>query len=95
MDRITEACKKHEVKSLYLFGSAATGHYTNNSDIDFIVEYARNKEGLSATRFDYFDFLFLREDITGRKVDLVIADAIRNKYFKESIEKGKLLLYPE
>lgn len=91
--KIAEACRRYKVKSLYLFGSAATGQFKAGSDIDFLVDYNRDKDGLPAAGFDYFDFLFALEDITGEKVDLVVTDAVRNKYFKDRIEKEKLLLY--
>jgi predicted nucleotidyltransferase len=38
MDQIKELCRRYSVKSLYLFGSAATeDQFTNDSDIDFLV----------------------------------------------------------
>jgi uncharacterized protein len=93
IDRIKDACKKHSVTSLYLFGSATGDYFNLESDIDFIVSYKRNEEGLPVADFDYFDLLFLLEEITGRKVDLVVADAIRNKYFKQKAEQQKQLIY--
>lgn len=94
-NKIVDACKKHRVKSLYLFGSAVTGNYGSHSDIDFLIEYHRDKDGLPVASFDYFDFLFFLENLTGKSVDLVVNDAVRNKIFKERIEKEKVLLYAE
>ena len=41
-------CKKHKVKKLYLFGSATSENFTENSDIDFalneIESYFERKE---------------------------------------------------
>lgn len=94
MNRIIDLCKKMEVKSLYVFGSAAREiGFAENSDIDFIIEYDRDKTGMPPNNFDCFDLWFALEDITGRKVDLVIGHAIRNKYFRQSIERDKILLY--
>jgi uncharacterized protein len=93
IDKITEACKAHRVKTLYLFGSAATGNYKPGSDLDFLIEYYRDKEGLPVAGFDYFDFLFTLESITGHKVDLIVTDAIRNQFFKKKIEQQRELLY--
>jgi predicted nucleotidyltransferase len=95
LDRITEICRLQQVKSLYLFGSAATETFRAGSDVDFLIEYKRDKEGLPLAPFDYFDFLFALEDIVGLKVDLVVKEALRNKYFIESMNKGKILLYAE
>jgi len=40
-DELIKLCVQHRVKSLELFGSAATGTQfdDNNSDLDFLVEF--------------------------------------------------------
>lgn len=59
------------VRRLGLFGSAARGELTPTSDLDFLVEF-------DAKSFDrYMEVKFLLEDLFGRKVDLVLADAIK------------------
>jgi uncharacterized protein len=93
LEKIKAACQEHGVISLYLFGSAATGEANAASDIDFLIKYKRDDNGLAAAAFDYFDFLFLLEDITGRKVDLVVNEAVHNKYFIQQVDKQKLLIY--
>jgi uncharacterized protein len=93
IEAIRLLCKQSSVLKLYLFGSAVSEHFSEKSDIDFIVEYVKNREGLPVEAFDYFDFLFSLEKITGRKVDLVVNEAIRNSYFKKSIEESKILIY--
>ena len=95
LNKIIDACKRHQVKSLYVFGSAATGKFNKQSDIDFLVEYHKDKEGLPVPSFDYFDFLFFLEELTGNKVDLVVTEAVRNKFFKAQIDKEKVLVYAE
>ena len=93
IEQIRSICKKYGVKSLYLFGSAATEKYNAKSDIDFLVDYYKTEEGLPVVSFDYFDLMFSLEKITNKKVDLVIAEAIRNKFFKGKVGKEKILLY--
>jgi hypothetical protein len=92
---ITDACEKYQIKSLYLFGSATTNNFTVKSDLDFLVDYFKDDEGLPKAPFDYFDFLFSLEKITGRKVDLVVQDAVRNSYFKKEMDLQKVLLYEQ
>ena len=59
------------VRSLSLFGSHARGDATDDSDLDFLVEF-ENKS------FDsYMDLKFFLEDLFGRRVDLVPADKIK------------------
>lgn len=95
LSSIKEACKKYKVTSLYLFGSATTKDFTSQSDLDFLVEYSKDAEGLPEYPFDYFDFLFLLENITGKKIDLVVKEAVRNRYFKKTIEDQKVLIYEQ
>jgi hypothetical protein len=41
----------------------------------------------------FFGFKDALEGLFGLRVDLVIPSAIRNPYFRQSIEKSKALLY--
>ena len=93
LPQIIDVCKKYQVKSLYLFGSAATDNFKKNSDVDFLIEYSRDAEGLPLQPFDYFDVLFELENITRTKVDLLVKEAMRNAYFIQSVEKQKILIY--
>lgn len=84
INKIKKACELYHVKNLYAFGSAVSGHFTNESDVDFLVDFFKDEEGLPKAPFDYFDYfdlLFSLEKIIGRKIDLVVNDAIRNIYF--------------
>ncbi len=61
------------VRKLGLFGSFARGEPTPDSDLDFVVEFEHKS-------FDaYMDLKFLLEDLFGRPVDLVLADAIKDR----------------
>ena len=91
---IIETCKSMQVKSLYLFGSGARGkEYNLESDLDFIFQYKKDNEGLPLYPFDYFDLLFTLEKITGKKIDLVAEEKIKNKYFLERVNKEKISIY--
>ena len=95
LNQINDACIKFHIKTLHLFGSATTEDFNSDSDLDFLVEYFKDAEGLPKEPFNYFDFLFSLEEITGRKVDLVVKDAVRNSYFKKAMEKQKVLVYEQ
>jgi len=41
----------------------------------------------------YFGLLEALEQLFNRPVDLVVASAIKNPYFRESIERTRVLLY--
>ena len=59
------------VRRLGLFGSCARGEATETSDLDFVVEFEKKS-------FDaYMDLKAFLEELFQRRVDLVIADAIK------------------
>ena len=85
-------CRRHHVRRLELFGSAASGNFEpTTSDLDFLVEF----EELDPPA--YADAYFgLQESLSAlyqRPVDLVIPTAVRNPYFLLSIERNRALLY--
>ncbi len=93
LSSIFNICERYGVKSLYLFGSATNNSFAQHSDPDFVIDYFKDAEGLALAPFDYFDVLFSLENISDKKVDLVVKDAIRNSYFKKSLEASKILIY--
>lgn len=85
-------CRRHGVRRLELFGSAATGRdRPEESDLDFLVEFERPPSGGYANA--YFGLLESLETLFNRPVDLVVASAIKNPYFRQGIERMKVLLY--
>lgn len=92
-DQIAALCRQYGVRRLDLFGSAATGDFDpERSDIDFIVEYPPDYEfGPWLTR--HFAFQERLETLLGRSVDLIMASALRNPRFIESINESRRLLY--
>ena len=93
LDSIARICEKYAVKSLYLFGSGADNSITTSSDLDFLIDYLKDAEGLPKAPFDYFEALFSLQDITGKKIDLVVKDAVRNSYFKKNLDATKVWIY--
>ena len=90
--QLVELCKKYRVAKMYLFGSAATDAFNENSDVDFLVSF-RSDVGLGEYADNYFDLLFEIEDIFSRKVDLVTEKTLSNPYFIRSVEQTKQLIY--
>jgi uncharacterized protein len=90
---ITAICRRLGVSRLELFGSAAIGQFrSDDSDLDFLVEFTA--DAVKAGYADrYFDLLESLERLFGRSVDLVVGSAIRNPYFRESVDRTKALLY--
>ena len=89
---IERLCGTHHVSSLALFGSAATGrHRSGTSDFDFVVEFRSLPTGFYAD--SYFSLLEELERLLGGQVELVVGSAIKNPYFRQSVEQTSAVLY--
>ena len=84
-------CQQYSVNRLYVFGSVLTDRFNEQSDIDLIVNFDRQK--ISDYFSNFFDFKYALEDVFNRKVDLLEEKPIQNKYLKESIDNSKQLIY--
>jgi len=73
------------VKSLAVFGSVARGEMGPDSDVDLLVEF-ESSPGFNG----YMALKFYLEDLLGRKVDLVMRNALkpwaRDIVLKEKID---------
>ena len=91
LDELKQLCLKYDVKTMYLFGSACSDEFHDNSDIDILISF---KE----ISFDKYtdNFFNLYNDLSvllNRKIDLLTERSLSNPYFIESIEETKTLLY--
>lgn len=91
IQKITELCKTHRVVSLSVFGSILTPRFSEESDIDFVVEF---EDGLAE---DYADnYLSMHESLQhllGREIDLLENKAIHNAFLLNNINQTKVNLY--
>jgi predicted nucleotidyltransferase len=90
-EQLQQLCKKFNVKELYLFGSATTDDFSEDSDLDFIVKFDR--QGFEGAFDQFIDFKQELERIYGRSVDLYHLKKFRNSIFQEEVERSKELLY--
>ena len=88
---INKLCEQHNVKKLYLFGSALTDNFNENSDVDLIVDF--NTISVDDYADNYFNFKFSLQDVFKRSIDLLEEQAISNPYFKKSVLKDRSLIY--
>ena len=91
-DAISALCRKYGVVRLYIFGSAVREDFElGQSDVDLLVDFG------SMDPFQLVDAYFgLLEELRllfGTEVDLVMSDAIKNRYIIEEIERTKQVLY--
>lgn len=88
---IIKLCETHKLKSLYAFGSVLTEKFNNDSDIDLIVDFEEIE--IEEYADNYFDLKFSLQDILKRPIDLLEEQAIKNPYFRKSINLQRELVY--
>lgn len=93
LQRIIDLCRKHKVKSLAVFGSILTDRFNDNSDVDLLIDF----EPLDPDKFDYVtNFINLQDSLEAllkRKVDLVIGNTLRNRFFINNVNRTKQVIY--
>jgi predicted nucleotidyltransferase len=90
--RLNQLCREYSVARLELFGSAANGRFNPaRSDLDFLVEF--NRSPTMNAFHQFFGFQLALAKLFNRKVDLVDATAMKNRYFIQSVNRSRKLLY--
>jgi hypothetical protein len=89
---VEAVCSRFGVRRLDLFGSGVAHRaLPESSDLDFLVEFALPIGPGYADR--YFGLKEALEVLFSKPVDLVVASAIRNPYFREAVERTKAPVY--
>jgi uncharacterized protein len=90
-ETIATLCRRFGVRRLSVFGSAVTGPFDpERSDVDFLVEFDPDGEGL----FDaYFGLKEELERLLRRPVDLVAPKSLENPYFAATVRRSCRDLY--
>ena len=92
LDAIADLCRKYGVARLYVFGSATRDDFRpGSSDLDLLVDFGAM--GGHAKAHAYFDLLDELEDLLEVRVDLVMVNAVKNRYIVRDIERTKMMLY--
>ena len=73
-------CRKHHIQWLALFGSVLRDDFTDESDVDVLVEF----EPGHIPGFAFFDMQDELSDILGRRVDLNTPDDL-SKYYRDEV----------
>jgi len=91
IEQINRLCENHKVKQLYAFGSVLEKRFSDNSDIDLIVDF-QSVDPIDYAE-NYFALKFSLQDLLERPIDLLEQRAILNKYLLQSINESKRLIY--
>ncbi len=85
--RLAELCEQHGVAVLKIFGSAARGDDSGDSDVDLLIEF-RDRKGL----LDLVGLELELAEVFGRKVDLV-TEASLSPYIRDRILSSASVIY--
>ena len=89
---IAALCRKHDVKRLELFGSAARGDFASaSSDLDFFVEFLSYEAPTIADQ--WFGLQEDLEKLLGRPVDLTSIRTANDPHFLQVANRHKVPLY--
>jgi uncharacterized protein len=91
---LERVCRRHRVQRIELFGSAARPEFDPaHSDLDFLVTFQELERDQYADT--YFGLLEDLQALFQRPVDLVVASAIQNPYFRQAVESTRTLVYAD
>lgn len=89
-EKIEDFCRRWKIKEMSLFGSALREDFSQESDIDILVSFL---EDARWSLFDWVDMIEELKEITGRDVDLVERDSLRNPFRRRAILANKEVIY--
>jgi len=91
INSIRHILRKHNVKRAFVFGSACTEDFNDNSDVDMIIAF--NKRYFDNYVDNYLSLESELSKLLHRNVDLVSEETIQNPYFIQSINQTKTPIY--
>ena len=90
-DRLAALCRQYGVRKLSLFGSAARGDMTPESDVDLMVEFE------SDSKTSLFDLPAMQEELSAlfenRRVDIATPEILENPFRRKAISPDLKTLY--
>lgn len=84
----------HKISKAYLFGSVLNKKFTDDSDIDFIIEFQKNVSPIEKATLWWSLHDSLR-DLFHREIDLLTESSLKNPYFIKELNETKELIYGE
>ena len=92
-DALAAFCRKHRIKRLSLFGSAARDDFRPESDVDVLLEFAED------SRASLFDLVELQDELStlfaGRTVDVATPSILQNPFRCRTVTRDLETLYAD
>lgn len=89
-EKIEDFCRRWKIKEMSLFGSALRSDFDKESDVDILVSFFGDARW---SLFDWVDMIEELKEITGREVDLVESESLRNPFRRNAILNNKEIIY--
>ncbi|MCE5248676.1 nucleotidyltransferase domain-containing protein [bacterium] len=89
-DALVEFCLRWRIRELSLFGSSLRDDFGPNSDMDFLVSFKPEAP------WSLWDMVTMHDEltaITGREVDLIEKEGLRNPYRRKEILSTREVIY--
>lgn len=91
-EALNKLFKQHKVDSAFVFGSVTSEDFTDDSDIDILVNFSKNLDPLEQGELWWSLYDQLR-DLFQRNIDLVTESSLKNPYFINQVDKTKQAIY--
>ena len=91
INELKKLCRLNRVKFLYAFGSVTRDDFDEDSDIDLVVDFDES-DPYQYTDL-YFELKAELEKLFKRQVDLIEERGIKNRFFREELDRTRLLIY--
>jgi len=88
--KIENFCRLWKIKEMSLFGSVLRDDFNSESDVDILVSFS---EDARWSLFDWVNMIEELKEITGREVDLVEKESLRNPFRRRAILENKEVIY--
>lgn len=92
LSTLRDLFESHKIEKAYVFGSAATGNFTDKSDIDFLLKFKAGIDPLEKGELWWNLHDTLRE-LFNREIDIVTENSLKNPYFIKELDETKMLIY--
>ncbi|MCU0638234.1 MAG: nucleotidyltransferase family protein [Methanothrix sp.] len=89
-EKIEDFCRRRKIKEMSLFGSVLRSDFDAESDIDILVSFF---EDARWSLLDWVDMIEELKEITGREVDLVERESLRNPFRRHAIFNNREVIY--
>lgn len=89
-EKIEDFCRRWKIREMSLFGSILRSDFDAESDVDILVSFF---EDARWSLFDWVDMIEELKEITGREVDLVERESLRNPFRRYAILNNKEVIY--